>query len=339
MPRKPTPTVMEAVDQYMRGRHHLATTSAMNDRSVLRRFAETVGADRRIGYLTVRNVEDYFIEVSENQKPTSYNKVLQRVRLFLTWARRQGWVTDDLTADVRARRVPQIERLRLSSHELVQLLEVPTDPRERAFLATAMNTALRSSEIRNVRVKDLDLDLGELYIFRSKSGHDDRLPLTPTLERELRVWLTTYTKMVGQLDGEMYLFPARHSPRMTTRKDDRGIQVQVLGELRPWNELQHAHRVVQRALRAFGVTTTTQEGLHTVRRSVARAFFEDSADRGYDVALRATATLLGHKSTQTTEIYLGLSHDRRRRDAIMRGQDFLPFDRGANVVPLRATEG
>lgn len=311
----------------------------MNDRSVLRRFAETVGADRHIGYLTFRNVEDYFIKVSETQKPSSYNKVLQRVRLFLTWARRQGWVKDDLTADIRSRRVPHVERLRLSGDQLVQLLDVPNDPRDRAFLATAMNTALRSSEIRNIHIKDLDLDLGELYIYRTKSSHDDRLPLTATLEKELRRWLTTYTNLVGPLDGEMYLFPARHSPRMTTRKDERGMQVQILGELRPWNELKHAHRVVQRALRQFGFTITTQEGLHTVRRSVARAFFEDSADKGFDVALRATATLLGHKSTQTTEIYLGLDHDRRRRDAIMRGQDFLPFSKANNVIPLRAAEG
>lgn len=106
----------------------------MNDRSVLRRFADAVGSDRRIGYLTADTVEDFFINLGEAQKPSSYNKVRQRVSLFLRYCTRHGWAKADLMIDVRARRVPQVERLRLSGQELVDFLGMATDPRDRAFI-------------------------------------------------------------------------------------------------------------------------------------------------------------------------------------------------------------
>ena len=134
MPRKITPTVAEALDQYMRSRSHLAPASLMNDRSVLRRFADAVGSDRRIGYLTADTVEDFFINLGEAQKPSSYNKVRQRVSLFLRYCTRHGWAKADLMIDVRARRVPQVERLRLSGQERVDFLGMATDPRDRAFI-------------------------------------------------------------------------------------------------------------------------------------------------------------------------------------------------------------
>lgn len=46
----------------------------------------------------------------------------------------------------------------------------------------------------------------------------------------------------------------------------------------------------------------------------ARAYFERESEQGNDVALRATAALLHHSSTQVTEHYLGLNHEKVRRD-------------------------
>lgn len=87
--------------------------------------------------------------------------------------------------------------------------------------------------------------------------------------------------------------------------------------------MTHPERVVQDALRMAGVRVEPGEGVHTLRRSVARGFFDAAAEAGYDGALRTTAALLHHQSTQTTELYLGIAADRLRRDATLRGQPFL----------------
>jgi integrase len=108
-----------------------------------------------------------------------------------------------------------------------------------------------------------------------------------------------------------------------------------MGDLLPDKRLTKAHRIVQRALTEFGVTVTFQEGLHTLRRSAARQFFEDCADQGHDAALRSTAALLGHKSVITTEGYLGISGDRIKRNKMLKGRDFLPFEEIEKVTRLR----
>jgi hypothetical protein len=50
---------------------------------------------------------------------------------------------------------------------------------------------------------------------------------------------------------------------------------------------------------------------------VARLFFENASHRGHDAALRMTSAFLHHANTATTEIYLGLQHEKAKRDEIM----------------------
>jgi len=65
-----------------------------------------------------------------------------------------------------------------------------------------------------------------------------------------------------------------------------------------------------------------------------------SSDVGYDAALRTVSAMLHHKSSATTEQYLGLSSERKRRDDRLRGRPFLSaLVSTENVVPLRRTAG
>ena len=102
MPRKITPTLTEALENYLRSRHHLSTNTMMNDRSVLQRFVRGLGADRQIGNVTPRQVERWFIDVcaATNANESSYNKVRARVSSFLQYCARHGWVKVDLLQDV-----------------------------------------------------------------------------------------------------------------------------------------------------------------------------------------------------------------------------------------------
>ena len=109
------------------------------------------------------------------------------------------------------------------------------------------------------------------------------------------------------------------------------------GPLKPYERLSKPATIIQKALRASGIELSPGEGLHTIRRSVARAFFEREAAKGNDIALRATSALLHHSSTQVTEIYLGLNHERVRRNTSLRGQTFLSgMVTAENVIPLRS---
>lgn len=85
--------------------------------------------------------------LAEEMAASSYNKVLSRIETFFAFCRRRGWIKGDPLAEVRRLPVTRRERLRLSPHELLRLLEVATHPRDRGVLAVACNTALRAGEI------------------------------------------------------------------------------------------------------------------------------------------------------------------------------------------------
>ena len=89
----------------------------------------------------------------------------------------------------------------------------------------------------------------------------------------------------------------------------------------PAKKVVMTERIVQEALAAVGLPTK-YEGTHTIRRAVARHFFDSQAALGHDGALRVTSALLHHRSASATERYLGLTSERVRRDEVMRGKPF-----------------
>jgi integrase len=93
--------------------------------------------------------------------------------------------------------------------------------------------------------------------------------------------------------------------------------------LLPDKPLIHSERIVQAALRQLG-HPTKGEGSHTIRRAVARVLFDDLVQTtGYDGALRTVSAFLHHKNVTTTEHYLGVTSEKRRRDERLRGKPFL----------------
>jgi integrase len=342
-----TPTIDEAVAVYLQLRKaKFAHDTWINDRSQLLRLARAMGG-LQIGSITPERMEKFFLGeggVAEEMAPASFNKVLSRVETFLGFCRRRGWIKGDLLAEIDRLPVTRRERLRLSASELLRLLECAQHPRDRAVLAVACNTALRAGEIADLRLKDVDLDGGWLHVRITKSHLEDQMPITLELDNELRAWLKIYSEQVGRpVSPDAYLFPAKSAGRWRYEPNPKPGQpvygasnVYVHGDLRPDAPIRKPAEIVQRALRASGYEIGPGEGLHTIRRSLARAYFERESEKGNDVALRATAALLHHSSTQVTEHYLGLSHEKVRRDRSLRGKSFLgAMTEAENLVNLR----
>ncbi|WP_408898371.1 tyrosine-type recombinase/integrase [Nocardioides sp. R1-1] len=326
MARRKSPTVQQAVDQYLALRKKkFAHDTWVNDRSQLMRFAEAVGRSRQMHTLTPEDVEDFFFTgkqpLSEQMAPSSFNKVRSRVSTWLDFCRRRQMIEGDLMAEVDRLPVMKRERLRLSPVELLDLPNYTDTARDRCLIILATNTALRASEITSLRLRDVDLDGGWLRVEVHKSRLEDVMPITAELDAALRTWLTTYTDLVGPLHGDWYLFPTRGSGRSRYGRD--GSRTHEYGPLSPEAPIKKPAVIVQRALRARGLAIRPGEGLHTVRRSVARSFFDSNVQRGYDSALRATSALLHHSSTQVTEHYLGLASEKLHRDDVLRGKPFL----------------
>jgi integrase len=271
--------------------------------------------------------------------PSTFNQNLYTLRSFFRWCQGEGYMRLNPVANMQAMKVPKKIRQRPSVHVLLRMLETPGDPRDRAYLAMALNTALRSSEIRPIRIADVDLADGYLDVTIRKTKDADEQPITEDLDQELRTWLVAYAENIGRaLEPEDFLFPSIEAPRILTR-DERGRIVQQPKKYRPEVMIGRTEHIIQQALEAVGLPTFG-EGTHTIRRAVARAYYDAvSEEKGDVAALRETMAFLHHSAISTTERYLGLTAEKSRRDRRLRGKPFLTALVGQpNVVPIRPVD-
>ena len=332
-----TPRVSEAERHWqdLRKQHDIALNTRENERAMVRRFAAFVN-DIQVGHVTPNHVRRFFYDAKagikdnhrmrlvtgEPMRPGSFNKARLHLLNFFAHCQVEGWVrrTDLMMYVRKAQDVTQADRLRLDQQQLLSLIDQADDPRDKAVIAHAMNTAGRASEITWPRIKHVDLESGWLNVYLQKTREADDMAITPHLAVYLRAWLLVYERACGPLQPEWYLFPARVP--MTAN------------EYQPTRPLRRAHEVIHRALTAAGFEEIRGQGIHTIRRSVARLAFDSWSSNGsYDSALRMVQTLLHHKQITTTEIYLGLTPDKHRRNAAMRAGFIFPAP--AAATPLR----
>lgn len=163
------------------------------------------------------------------------------------------------------------------------------------------------------------------------------MPICAELDAELRLWLTRYAEQVGPLRPNHFLLPRRQS--VGTVHNDAGRIVGHEMTYFPEDRVRSLGRVVRPVLEQAGFPVVDHagrsagEGAHTLRRSGARALFDQWANHGYDNALRMVQSMLHHSSIAQTERYIGVTADRRSRDELLRGKPMFPIDNN-NVVRL-----
>lgn len=249
------------------------------------------------------------------------------LKSFFEYGSMLGWRRDMIAIPKqRTQRTtrPSGQRTRLTADELVLMLHKAEHPMLRAMLAVAMNTGLRVSDVQKIRIGDVQWETGGIVVVMQKTGLVDVLPVTLDLDDELRRYLLWLTATTGSTlrDVDRFLFPGfqrggfhhEHDPHRHVSYD---WAAKRLGEL----------------YAACGVHVEAREMWHTIRRSVARIYFDAMrGEMSHDHALRQTAALLGHKHATQTETYLGLDAERVARDESLRGKRLLIP--GGNVTPL-----
>jgi len=150
--------------------------------------------------------------------------------------------------------------------------------RNRAMLEMFYAGALRVSELINVKLEDLKLDMGYVLV-RGKGDKERIVPLGRSAQQAL-------TEYMGQ--SRTALASGKNSPLLFIGRGARKLTRQ-----RVWQLVQQASFAVGR-----------KASPHMLRHSCATHMVENGAD------LRTVQTILGHADISTTQVYTHLALDR-----------------------------
>lgn len=292
-----------------------------NDKQVLTAFLTYVG-NIYTHNVTHQKMTEHIARRTDTRGPGSIGIDVTVLRSFYRWAADVVRICPSSRNPMVGRKVPrapEIDYPRVPPSDFPYLLEQAgkRHPRDRAFIALAMFTFGRSSEICSLKVGDLDLAVSRLKMYIHKVKRVDNMGVCNELDREMRRWLAFYSQECGNLEDDWYLAPARLLVRKPGMNAASGIT-----RLNPTRPITHAPKqIIQPALAAIGWTELKGTGVHTIRRSVSQAAYLRYVDSGYDNSVRLVKEMLHHKDFKTTEKYIGVSGDKQRRDDMLIGQD------------------
>lgn len=332
----------DAIDDYRRYRvsQQMGKGTLANDRFILKAFLANAG-NIYAHNITDRHVTEFISHRAETRRASSLALDHSILSTFFEWLRRSkrtGWDFDPMLGRRPPKPVTR-ERLRIPVSKFPHLLDVAEarSPRNRALVAVGLFALLRDSEMRSLRLRDVDLDSGYLLAQVHKTKQQDRLPISQALDAELRRWLTHYAERCGTLEPDWFLLPRLVRP---VTKDEAGHWVGD-PELRmhPSKPLTVLAPVVGPILADAGFAVrdddgrSAGEGAHTLRRSGARALHDALAAAGHPAPVRIVQSMLHHKTQAMTEHYIGVEPERRTRDELVRSSLRYAFEA---ATPIRS---
>ena len=336
----------DAITEYLTYRQRMGYTPATlraDERGLRMLMAET--GNVQVNNLQSRHVEHWMGTLqARGLKPNTINSYVGPLGSFSKWAQDRKLMTrgKNLTSLIRFQKVPEVTRRRVPVTEFPALLDAAACPRDRMLMALGLYLFVRSSEAIGLRLQDVDLAAGEVKVYQPKTKRVDVMPICAELDAELRRWLRWYMEdQKMPLHPDWLLVPARRSGKWES-VDGGKVYTHPKVQLLPTRRMVATHKRVQDALRRIGWTVVGEdhEGMHTLRRSGARALFNELCNRpdeARDNALRHVSSMLHHKSVVITETYLGLDVDRERRDVLLKGRSMFTINTD-NVTPLRVNE-
>lgn len=174
----------------------------------------------------------------------------------------------------RAIRLPNLKRSNklpvvLSVSECRRLFQSGRLLKHRILLCLVYSAGLRSQELRNLKLSDLDYDRMMIHIRQTKYNKDRYVPLSPLMTKGLKKYIQACTPKV-------YLFNGKS---IGSALSARGVQ---------W--------AMKETLKRSGITK--EATIHTLRHSYATHLLE------YGMDIDTVSKLLGHAHLTTTLIYL-----------------------------------
>jgi integrase/recombinase XerD len=283
--------VLFAFLDYLKVEKGLARLSVTAYRRDLQQFAEHLENRRRTLAKAKREDVREFLErlLTNEVDGRSVARKLSALRHFYKYLLLDRIISEDPTLNIETPKQWKVLPKALSREEAGQVMKVelvhPDSKlgaalwaRDRAMMEMLYAGGLRVSELVNVKLEDVKLDLGYALV-RGKGDKDRIVPLGRPAVEAISEYLSGARREIAAGKHSANVFIARGARPLTRQ--------------RIWQLVQAAAK-----------TTGRRASPHMLRHSCATHMVEGGAD------LRTVQTILGHADISTTQVYTHLALDR-----------------------------
>ena len=283
-------TMETEINQFMIYLHNIKKTSENTELSYRRdlmkvkNYMEEQGIEN-VKEITKNNLTSYVVYLQKNKfSAATISRNIASLKAFYHYLSKEGMVSEDISDALHApkieKKLPEI----LSTKEVVKLLEQPSgnspkEIRDKAMLELLYATGIRVTELINLKLSDVDLQVG--YIVCHDGGKERVIPFGNQAKGALIRYLEgTRAAMLSDPESP-YLFA--------------NCQGQPMSRQGFW-------KIIKFYTKKAGITADITP--HTLRHSFAAHLVENGAD------LRSVQEMLGHSDISTTQIYVNLNKNK-----------------------------
>ena len=245
----------------------------------------------------------------DNKNEATVKRSLVAIRMFLRFAALNHLIKDDFSAILDGPKLWQRLPLVCSKNKVIELLNAP-DPKEpfywrdKALLELLYAAGLRASEIANLKISDLNLDIGYLRCI-GKGSRERVIPLGKTAIAAITDYLYNLRpKLASAKAGSDIKNEQADIGRLSRAGKTYNNQFLFLSRTgRGLGRIEIWRLVKKYAARAGMPANLTA---HTLRHCFATHLLAGGAD------LRSIQEMLGHVDIATTQIYTHVDSERLR---------------------------
>ena len=252
----------------------------------LEQYADSLPAKLKPDAFTLSDLRNFIMWVNElGMLPSSQARVLSGVKSFYKYLLIEDIIKNDpaelLESPKKQRKLPTV----LSYQDIESLLGAidlskPEGQRNKAILEVLYSCGLRVSELTELKLSNLYLDI-EFVKVLGKGSKERLVPIGGEAIKALKLWIENVRVHVPIKKGEEDMV-------FLNRRGSRLSRVYVFMLIKQLAEMAGIKKVISP---------------HTLRHSFATHLVEGGAD------LRAVQEMLGHESITTTEIYTHLDRE------------------------------
>lgn len=258
----------------------------LHDVDKLTEYLLATGQKKTPGELELKDLEKFVKWIHElGMTPASQSRIISGLRSFYRYCLLEQLVNIDPTVLLEAPRQKRSLPDVLAFEEIEMIiaqadLSTPDGGRNKAMLETLYSCGLRVSELVNLKLSCLYLDIGFIRV----TGKGDKERLVP-IGRDAVKYINIYR---NDIRVHCNIKPGEEDILFLNRFGKRLSRVMVF-------------LIIKNLTQKAGITKSISP--HTFRHSFATHLVEGGAD------LRAVQEMLGHESITTTEIYTHLDRE------------------------------